>query len=231
MRERGPIERTPATLVREAPLTAAGRLVSPDLQERRWPLEDVLVDEVGQDDDIDDAGRSRALLWGLGALLLALVLIVQVVHHFRESLARESVIGPVIRSAYQGLGQPLAGNWDLHAFELRQWGPAAPPAPDGRLKVRASLRNGAPFAQPLPWLRLELEDRFGGTVARRDFLPFEYLKNAAQAPRLLAPGTTAEAELDVVDASHDAVGYRLDVCAHGSAGVVACSQSATQGAP
>jgi hypothetical protein len=99
------------------------------------------------------------------------------------------------------------------------------------MMVRASLRNGSAYAQPMPWLRLELEDRFGGTVARRDFMPSEYLKDPAQAQRFLAPGTTAEARLDVVDANRDAVGYRLDVCAHDSAGVVSCSQAAPQATP
>jgi hypothetical protein len=229
--ERGPVERTPATLVREAPLTSAGRLVSPDLRERRWPLDDVLVDEVEPDTDESAGSRHGALLLGIGALVLTVVLVMQVAHHFRQALARDALVGPVIRNAYQFLGRPLAAHWDLAAFELRQWGAPSPPAPDGRVTVRASLRNGAAFAQPMPWLRLELEDRFGGTVARRDFMPAEYLKEPAQAQRLLPPGSSTEAELDVVDASREAVGYRLDVCSHDSLGVVSCSQPAPQGAP
>jgi len=158
------------------------------------------------------------------------VLVAQLAHHYRETLARDAVVGPVMRRAYGSLGLPLSSGGDLHAFELRQWGPASPPT-DGRMTVHASLRNGAATAQPMPWLRLELEDRFGGTVARRDFTPSEYLKDPAQAQRLLAPGTSTEAQFDVVGASREAVGYRLDVCLHQDAGSVTCSQSATPSAP
>jgi hypothetical protein len=92
------------------------------------------------------------------------------------------------------------------------------------MTVRASIRNGASFAQPMPLLRLELEDRFGGTVARRDFTAREYLTNPAQAGRLLAAGAATEAELAIAGAPADAVGYRLDVCVRETADGVRCAQ-------
>jgi predicted Zn finger-like uncharacterized protein len=175
-------------------------------------------------DHLDRGGATVA--WGFGALLLAIVLVAQLTHHFREDLARDTNLGPVVRDLYARLGRPLAPNWDLAAFEVRQWGAGdAAPAGDGAMIVRASLRNGAAFAQPLPLLRLELEDRFGDTVARRDFEPAEYLDDSAQASRLLAPGAQAGAALDVVAAGPDAVGYRLDVCLRDEIGAVRCAQS------
>ena len=72
---------------------------------------------------------------------------------------------------------PIANAWDLNAFEIRQWGSSAHAAAKGQLNVRASLTNRAGFAQPLPLLRLEIEDRFGDAVAIRDFEPGEYLKD------------------------------------------------------
>jgi hypothetical protein len=92
------------------------------------------------------------------------------------------------------------------------------------MTVRASLKNGASFAQPMPLLRLELEDRFGGTVARRDFQPAEYLKDPAQATRLLPAGSSTEAELAIVGATAEAVGYRLDVCLQDESGAVQCAE-------
>ena len=98
------------------------------------------------------------------------------------------------------------------------------PSVAGTLAVRASLKNGASFAQPMPLLRLELEDRFGGTVARRDFQPAEYLKDPAQATRLLHAGASTEAELEIVGATAEAVGYRLDVCLRDESGMVLCAE-------
>jgi hypothetical protein len=152
----------------------------------------------------------------------------QWVHQHRQDLARDARVGPALRSVYSSLGMPLAPSWDLAAFEVRQWGAdEAPPAAGGTMIVRASLKNGASFAQPMPLLRLEFEDRFGASVARRDFEPREYLEDPAQATRLLGAGASTGAELAIVDAASDAVGYRLDVCMRNDDGAVRCAQTGT----
>jgi predicted Zn finger-like uncharacterized protein len=159
--------------------------------------------------------------WALLGLVLALVLAAQLVHHFRQDLVRHPQVGPVLRAAYERLGLELSPNWDLGAFELRQWGNDAGTA--GRMVVRASLTNRAPFPQPHPILRLELEDRFGNPVASRDFEPADYLKNPSQATRLIDPGASSEAELAIAATGRDAVGYRLDVCLRESATQLRCA--------
>jgi len=165
----------------------------------------------------------RRLAWTLAGLLLALALAAQVTHHFRQDLVRHPQLGPPLRGMYERLGLDLLPNWDLAALELRQWGNEPDAATSGRLVVRASLTNRATFAQPHPLLRLELEDRFGNTVATRDFEPSEYLKNASQATRLMSPGASSEAELLLADPGRDAVGYRLDVCLRESATLLRCA--------
>jgi len=173
------------------------------------------------------AARTSAwgtLAWTLGSLVLAVVLAVQVIHHFRQDLVRHPQIGQPLRTAYERLGFALLPNWDLAAFELRQWGNEADAAAQGRMVVRASLTNRAAFAQPHPVLRLELEDRFGATVATRDFEPADYLKNPSQASRLIAPGSSSEAELLLADPGAEAVGYRLDVCLRESASLLRCAR-------
>ena len=166
----------------------------------------------------------RAFAWSLGAFVLALVLAAQVMHHFRQDLVRHPQLGPPLRAAYERLGLDLLPNWDLAAFELRQWGNTADAAAQGRMAVRASLTNRAKFAQPHPVLRLELEDRFGAVVATRDFEPSDYLKNPSQATRLIAPGSSSEAELLLADPGRDAVGYRLDICLRESATLLRCAR-------
>jgi predicted Zn finger-like uncharacterized protein len=178
-------------------------------------------------DELAGATRQRRMrwAWGGGALLMALLLAAQAAHHFRQPLSRDASVGPVLRDVYARLGVPLAPGWDLAAFELRQWGAEQTSlAATSSMTIRASLKNGASFAQPMPLLRLELDDRFGGTVARRDFQPAEYLKDPAQAKRMLAPGAATEAELAIVDTASDAVGYRLDICVEAEPGVLRCAQ-------
>ena len=177
-------------------------------------------------DDLAAAAASTSRWgWDVGALVLGLLLTAQLTHHYRLQLARDATVGPTLREVYSGLGMPLPPNWNLAGFELRQWGAnESVPSSAGTMTVRASLKNGAVFAQPMPLLRLELEDRFGGTVARRDFQPAEYLKDPAQATRLLLAGASTEAELAIVGTTAEAVGYRLDVCLRDENGVVRCAE-------
>jgi predicted Zn finger-like uncharacterized protein len=165
----------------------------------------------------------RTLAWTAAGLLLGLVLAAQLIHYFRQDLVRHPQVGPPLRAAYDRLGLALLPNWDLGSFELRQWGNDANAAAQGSMVVRASLKNRAAFAQPHPILRLELEDRFGSTVATRDFEPADYLKNPLQGSRLIAPGSTSEAELLLADPGPEAVGYRLDVCLRESASLLRCA--------
>lgn len=177
----------------------------------------------GETADESESGR-RSLLWTLGCLVLVLALAAQLTHYFRQDLVRHPQIGPILSRVYEQLGLDLAPNWDPRAFEIRQWGDAGHTAKDGRMSVQASIRNTAAFAQPYPLLRLELEDRFGGTVATRDFVPAEYLKAPVQATRMLASGGSADADLQIVDPGEDAVGYRLNVCLRESAEILRCAQ-------
>lgn len=203
----------------------AAPIVPLRLRDRSTAFDDALVGDEADDDT--GRGGGAAIAWGVGALLLVLVLVAQLAHQHRQDLARDATLGPVLRSVYARLGRPLEPNWDLGAFELRQWGTEGPSASHaGVMTVRASLRNGADFPQPLPLLRLELEDRYGGTVARRDFAAAEYLKDPAQASRQLSAGAQTEAELVLVDVGADAVGYRLDVCMREQQRGVRCAQAA-----
>jgi predicted Zn finger-like uncharacterized protein len=168
----------------------------------------------------------RSLAWTVGTALLALLLFAQITHHYRAQLLRQPSFGPALRAVYERLGIPVSGAWDVNAYEIRQWGAADAARVDGQLNVRASVTNRASFAQPLPLLRLEIEDRFGEGVAIRDFEPREYLSDPARSSRMLAAGEAADAELDVVAPGSDAVGYRLNVCMRDSDRSVHCATTA-----
>jgi len=118
---------------------------------------------------------------------------------------------------------PLPPRWDLGALELRQSGNDA--REGGRMVVRAGLTNRASFTQPLPVLRLQLEDRYGVMIAERDFEPVDYLQDPTRATRPLAPGESREAELVLADPGTDAVGYRLEVCQRESPTQLRCASS------
>jgi len=166
----------------------------------------------------------RTLAWSLGCLALLVAMLAQVTHYYRQDLVRHPTLGKALSEVYDLLGVPLSPNWDLAAYELRQWGDSSDAATDDRMSIRASLTNRAAFAQPHPILRLELDDRFGESIAVRDLEPAEYLKNPTEASRLLAPSASTEAEILILNPGADSVGYRLDVCLRESPMQLRCAQ-------
>lgn len=156
--------------------------------------------------------------WAIGAAILTLALVAQVVHAERDQLILNPAIGPLLAQVYSLVGMPLPAPTDLSSYELRQWGAASDATQAGRLLLRASIANRANYAQPYPLLRLALQDRFGTTVGVRDIEPVDYLPGTG-AGNLLAPGQRADAEVRIVDPGKDAVGFEMDICLSMSDGV------------
>ena len=145
------------------------------------------------------------------AIALALLLAGQLVHHAREPLIDTPIVGPPLAALYRALGAPVEPRWNLAAYEVRQWGAASDATP-GMLRLRASIVNRAGRAQPYPLLRVVLEDRYGGAVARREFRPQEYLPGHAAPATPLGAGARADADLRLIDPGSEVVGFELDVC-------------------
>jgi predicted Zn finger-like uncharacterized protein len=162
-------------------------------------------------------------IWKILAAPLAFLLAAQMIHNTRSTLARHPRLGPPLVSVYQALGLQLQPDWNLHAYEVRQWGVASDPSAPGTLRVRASIKNIADYAQPYPLLKLVLEDRWGEQVRAREFEPAEYLDPSSAPDRLLAPAQQTNATIAIVDPGPDAEGFRFDVCLRGARGPVCAS--------
>lgn len=179
---------------------------------------------VEESPDFDFTSRRErertSVIWKILPVPMVLLLLVQVVHHYRADLARHPQVGAPLQSAYGALGLTLRPDWNLHAYEVRQWGVIADPAQPGTLKVRASVKNLADFPQPYPLLKLVLEDRWGDQVRAREFDPAEYLDPNTAPDRMLAPAQQTNASIAIVDPGPDAEGFRFDVCLRGSRGAV-----------
>lgn len=167
--------------------------------------------------------RRGSLMWNLLAVPLVLVLLSQIVNHYRAELARHPRLGPTVMHMYAAIGLPLTPDWHLHAYEIKQWGVISDPAHPGTLKVRASITNRAPFPQPYPLLKLVLEDRWGDQVGAREFDPQEYVEPGTTTDRLLVPGQPVNATVSIVDPGTDAEGFRFDVCLKGRSPAAVCA--------
>jgi predicted Zn finger-like uncharacterized protein len=168
--------------------------------------------------------RAQSRGWAVAAALALLALGAQAIHHFRASLASHPTFGPWISQAYGTLGAEIAPSWDVRQYQIIDWVATAEPNSRGigSLKITARIQNRGPQRQPYPAVQLRLRDRWEEAVGSRMFAPAEYLPRDTPRDRLVSPGETARAELEVVDPGPDAYGFELDVCIEVEASLVTC---------
>jgi predicted Zn finger-like uncharacterized protein len=162
--------------------------------------------------------------WSIGAMLAALLLGTQIVNHFRATLAGHPAVGPWVQRAYDFVGITVTPHWDVRQYAILDWVATAEPNPSGvgSLKISARIQNRGPQRQPYPDVQLRLKDRWEEAVASRTFKPDEYLSRDAAHDRLMSPGETTHAEIEVVDPGPDAYGFELDVCIEVEANKLTC---------
>ena len=127
---------------------------------------------------------------------------------------------------YGWFGVTLMPRWDLTAYSVKQLGADAEGAGGSQLRVRLSVQNESSRVQPLPLLRLTLQDRYGNAVATRDLEPAEYLPKRVTSQRLLEPDQRIDVELHVVDPNKAAIGFEIDACLRGEGGDIGCANEA-----
>jgi predicted Zn finger-like uncharacterized protein len=169
------------------------------------------------------AALARTHAWAAGTALALLLLLGQIVNHYRDRLAADTRFNHAFTSLYGAFGVKLAPAWDLRAYDVRQLGAAVDSTSNGLITVRASVKNGAHQPQPLPLLRVTLEDRFGNRIASRDVAPRFYLPPAVPASALLASGQRVDAQMGFLDPGASAVGFEIDACLPASGGAVTCA--------
>jgi hypothetical protein len=134
------------------------------------------------------------------------------VHHYRGDLADTSALRRPLTALYRSLGRPLEPRWDIASYEVRQLGASSDGAAPGDLVVRASISNRATRVQPLPLLRVVMQDRFGNRVSARDLQPAEYLGRGAPPVSLMAPGQRVDVQVAFQDPGQAATGFEIDAC-------------------
>ncbi len=171
--------------------------------------------------------KARNPGWAVAAALLGALLLIQVVHRQRASLAAQPAFERTITGLYAALGSPVVPQWDLQGYDLQQNGAFADGAAGGALTLRASIHNRSAQPLPLPLLRVVFEDRFANRIATRDLSPAEYLAaspaNASVAR--LAPGRRVDASVALADPGGTAVGFELDLCLPRTGGGIECANS------
>jgi len=141
--------------------------------------------------------RRRSVLFGIGAFLLAIVLLAQFAAAFRAEIL---VKLPQARPALAGLCKVFrcTVGWPARGELLAVVGSELQALPDtGAFELTAVVRNRGNTTLALPAIELTLSDTLNRTVARKVFVPSDYLAGEVDPQARLLAGLEAGADLTV----------------------------------
>ncbi len=133
----------------------------------------------------------------------------QYIYYHRATLAEEPGLRPALAHLCELTGCQLPPQRELSRIELSKHLVQVHPRYVHSLLITATLVNRADFAQPYPVVEVIMTDLEQKQVARRRFLPREYLIGD-KSERLLPPETEVPLILEVVDPGKDAVGFEFN---------------------
>ncbi len=158
------------------------------------------------------ADHSLTRLFAIAASVLAVTLLGQMVFHFRSAIAINAPgLRPVLEALSEALGtdMPLPRQAELVSIETSDL--QTDVARNKLLALQATLRNRAPYAQAYPALELTLTDTNDKAVARRVWLPDEYLPAASLEGKSFPANSDLDVRLWLETREINAAGYRLYV--------------------
>lgn len=156
--------------------------------------------------------KSRIWPWIAGWSLALVLLLSQSAYFFRTGLAAHlPAIKPALNSFCQLLNCTVELPQNPELLSIDSSSLDADPAHDTRITLNALLRNRAGYAQAFPVLSLTLNDIQDKPLARRLFLPKEYLQLTENAPAGLPANREVGIKLHLDTADLKPVGYRLEL--------------------
>ncbi|EGW54260.1 hypothetical protein QQ73_15415 [Candidatus Endoriftia persephone str. Guaymas] len=207
-----PAEDQPQPSDAEPPSTPPGEQSQPSSADKEKPPAHTL------DEDSFDLGgifiepgyAKQSRLWGFGALLLLIVLGGQLTWQFRDQIAAHPLGRDLLQQACNQFNCTLPQRRDPKRIVVVERDLRIHPEHDDALYLQLDMVNQASFEQPFPKLQLSLFNEAGKAVARRTFLPAEYLPLSLSTDNLMPAGLPIRIQMELVDPGSDVIGFKFE---------------------
>ncbi|VAX06128.1 hypothetical protein MNBD_GAMMA26-936 [hydrothermal vent metagenome] len=150
------------------------------------------------------------LFWLLASLTLVAIAMAQLTWFKREQVVKHPQGKLLLERfcSYAKCQVPQLRNTDLIKVIRRQV--SSHPQKTGMLLVRLLFVNQASYPQPFPVLELSLSTTDKQLVARRSFVPGEYLETEKNSTALMPPGISQQIEIEIQDPGHSVTGFEFN---------------------
>ena len=148
--------------------------------------------------------------WGLGAVLLLLIIVAQLLWFNRdELLLRFPQFEPVAREVCERLQCETLRHKDISLIKLLNRDVRNHPLYEGSLLVNATMANKSETIQPFPLIQLALFNTGGEVIGYREFKPEEYLDDSINIRAGMLPESPIHFVLEVSGPKNDAVSFEF----------------------
>jgi len=162
-------------------------------------------------DETPAPGRRNRILWGLGCVLLMIVLVTQATWYHRDRvLARYPQFIPAVQQFCGHLGCRVTRFRETNGIRLVNRDVREHPRYVDSLLVNATMINHSANVQPWPLIRLSLFDTHGNIISYRDFLPGEYLDDSIDRSAGMSVNAPVHFVLEVTGPTEGAVSFEFD---------------------
>jgi len=210
------------TLPSDDDVATSARIATTEEITRTEPIEpptgasnETVTDDLPLMNEFPLARRHRRVptaLWWFGSLLLLALLTAQGAYFYAPQLARDVRLKPWLMLYCEKLGCDIRPPRGAPPIDLAQTAVAPHPRYENALRLSAVLVNRADTVQPYPLMEVALTDSEGKLLARRQFMPAQYLETPATS-RGLTPNVAVRAQIDVTNVDGRAVGYEIRLVA------------------
>ncbi|MEW8505594.1 MAG: DUF3426 domain-containing protein [Candidatus Thiodiazotropha sp.] len=148
--------------------------------------------------------------WMLGSLLLLLPLSAQITWYSRDSLVNHEVGRDILQGLCAIAGCEVPIRRDTEQIIISGRALTTHPEKQDVLSLKLEMVNAAAFQQPFPKLQLSLYNDIGQLIARRTFLPDEYIPAPDREHRLMPKLKAVQVELELLDPGDEVTGFKFD---------------------
>lgn len=187
----------------------------PPAEETDFQLDDDPQNSFDLDDELLEPPSANALpaarrnYWGLGAGLLVLALLLQVLWFERSAINRIDGLSVLAAPLCSIGGCDDKPQRDLQKIDINDRDVREHPQRDDALLMNVTLINRAAYSQPFPAVQLQLTDHNVRVIGERRFYPAEYLDTDIPLDSLMPVDTPVQIRLELLAPEQHVSGFRL----------------------
>lgn len=160
--------------------------------------------------DAVPAKKTRHGIWGLGGLVLLLLLAGQLLYAFRAEVSQIPSLRPILEQFCAVVSCKVDLPRDLSQLSIVTSDLKINPSQQsGVIKLYATIQNHASYTQAMPALKLTLTDVHGKVLVHRVFTPKDYQGPSINPTQGIKPNDVIEIVLDLDKGDLEVTGYRL----------------------